>query len=74
MDDSEFWGLIDKLDWSKDDDDAIIEPAVVALALMPDSQIADFQQILARKLHALDGRAWARESGPEIWLRPGAAP
>jgi len=68
VDDSEFWGLIDKLDWSKDDDDAIIEPAVVALALMPDSQIAAFQQILARKLHALDGRAWARESGPEIWL------
>src|SRR4029453_12624579 len=50
------------------DDDAIIEPAVLALALLPDSQIAGFQQVLARKLYALDGRAWARESGPEIWF------
>ena len=68
MDDDTFWSLIDRFDWSKDEDDDIIEPAVVALALLPDSQIADFQQILARKLHALDGRAWARESGSEIWL------
>ena len=69
MDDATFWGLIDRFDWTKDeDDDAIIEPAVVALALLPDSQIADFQQILARKLYALDGRAWARESGEGIWF------
>ena len=68
MDEATFWSLIDRFDWSKDEDDDIIEPAVVALALMPDSQIAEFQQTLARKLHALDGRAWARESGPEIWL------
>jgi hypothetical protein len=68
MDDSTFWSLIDRFDWSKEEDDDIIEPAVVALALLPDSQIADFQQILARKLYDLDGRAWARESGGEIWL------
>lgn len=68
MDDAAFWSLIDRFDWSKDEDDDIIEPAVVALALLPDSQIADFQQALARKLYDIDGRAWARESGPEIWL------
>jgi hypothetical protein len=67
MDEATFWSLIDKFDWSKDDDDAIIEPAVLALALLPDSQIAEFQEILARKLYALDGRAWARESG-EVWF------
>jgi len=68
MDEATFWSLIDKFDWSKDEDDAIIEPAVVALALLPDSQIADFQQVLARKLYALDGRAWARECGDQIWF------
>ena len=63
MDEATFWSLIDRFDWSKEEDDDIIEPAVVALALLPDSQIADFQEILARKLYALDGRAWARNSG-----------
>ena len=29
--------------------------------------MAEFQNILAAKLYALDGRAWARESGSEIW-------
>ena len=68
MDEATFWSLIDRFDWSKEEDDDIIEPAVVALALLPDSQIAGFQQILARKLYALDGRAWARESGELIWF------
>ena len=68
MDEATFWSLIDRFDWSKDEDDGIIEPAVVALALLPDSQIAGFQQMLARKLYALDGRAWARESGQLIWF------
>jgi hypothetical protein len=68
MDDTMFWSLIDRFDWSKEEDDDIIEPAVMAIALLPDSQIAEFQQILARKLYALDGRAWARESGELIWF------
>ena len=68
MDETMFWSLIDRFDWSKEEDDDIIEPAVMALALLPDSQIAEFQQILARKLYALDGRAWARESGELIWF------
>jgi len=68
MDDATFWSLIDRFDWSKEEDDDIIEPAVMALALLPDSQIAEFQQILARKLYALDGRAWAQESGELIWF------
>ena len=70
MDEATFWSLIDRFDWSKEEDDDIIEPAVVALALLPDSQIADFQEILARKLYALDGRAWARNSGESWWGEP----
>ena len=37
-----------------------------ALAGLPDAAIVDFEETLARKLYALDGRAWARESG-SIW-------
>jgi hypothetical protein len=69
VDDGTFWGLIDKLDWrGEDDEDAIVEPLIRALALLPDGEIGSFQEILAGKLYDLDGRAWARESGDEIWL------
>jgi hypothetical protein len=30
-------------------------------------EIQSLQEMLAAKLHAIDGRAWARESGPEVW-------
>ena len=69
MDDATFWGMIGKLDWGhEDDDDAVVEPLVRALALLPDAEIGGFQETLAQKLYDLDGRAWARESGDEIWL------
>jgi hypothetical protein len=68
LDDAAFWDLIAKLDWSGEgDDDKIVEPVVEALAALPDSAIAAFQNTLASKLYALDGRAWARESGSGIW-------
>jgi len=69
MDDGAFWGLIEKLDWRREgDDEAVVEPLIRALALLPDAEIGSFQEILARKLYDLDGRAWAREAGDEIWL------
>ena len=69
MDDGTFWDLIAKLDRGRTgDEDAVIEPLVRALALLPDAEIGLFQEILAQKLYDLDGRAWARESGDEIWL------
>lgn len=68
MDDATFWTLISKLDWDRaGDDEKVVEPLIVALAAMRDSEIAGFQNTLAMKLHALDGRAWARESGSDIW-------
>jgi Protein of unknown function (DUF4240) len=63
-----FWELIATLDWSGGgNDDAVVEPLVESLASMPDKAMADFQNLLAAKLYALDGRAWARESGTEVW-------
>lgn len=68
MNDGEFWSLIDKLAWKHEgDDEKVIRPVVNALAKMPESDIAAFQSTLASKLHALDGRPWARESGDGVW-------
>lgn len=68
MDDRSFWQLTSRLDWNHTGDDAlVIEPVVDALAEMDRSEIRAFQEILAKKLFALDGRAWAREAGSMIW-------
>ena len=68
MDDATFWGLIERLDWTHEgDDEKVVAPLVKALSDMPDRDIAGFADQLARRLFALDGRAWARESGSTIW-------
>jgi hypothetical protein len=68
MDDETFWSLVAKLDWGHEgDDEEVVEPVVEALSHMSEAEIAGFQNTLARKLYALDGRAWARESGETVW-------
>jgi hypothetical protein len=75
MDDAGFWAIIDRLDWSRTgDDERVVEPAVRALAEMTLADIQSFQDIMAAKLHALDGRKWAREAGPGIWWSEGPTP
>jgi hypothetical protein len=72
MDDAQFWTIIAKLDWKKaGDDDAVLRPAVKALAKLPPAEITAFDDMLAAKLFALDGLAWAREIGEESYRRPG---
>ena len=72
MDEAEFWRLISVLDWARaGDDDRVLEPLVSALAEKPPDEIQAFHEILAIKLHALDGRKWARQSGAGIlWGEP----
>jgi hypothetical protein len=71
LDHAAFWGLIDKLDWKHEgNDDKVIRPVVKALAAMPATEIDSFESHLAQKLYALDGRAWARESGDVWWGEP----
>jgi hypothetical protein len=68
MNDSTFWRLLDELDWSQQgNDDRVVAPVLRALTRLPLKEIVSFQQILARKLYALDGRAWAREIGSGWW-------
>lgn len=68
MNDATFWRLLDQLDWSQQgNDERVVAPVLKALTRLPLKEIESFQQILARKLHALDGRAWAREIGSGWW-------
>jgi len=64
MTEAQFWGLISLLDWDHtDDDDAVVEPLVAALAAGPVRQIFDFADILSQKLYALDGLKFAQHIG-----------
>ena len=57
----QFWELIERLDWSKEGDDAAVtEPVVAALAAMPVASIYRFQDLLSEKLWLLDTRAHAQ--------------
>jgi hypothetical protein len=68
VDDGAFWLLIDRLDWRHEgDDDRVTAPVVKALTKLPLTEIEAFEEILSKKLYALDGRAWAREIGSGWW-------
>lgn len=61
MDDKQFWRIIDLLDGdSVGDDDAVLEPAIEALAALPEGEIFAFEDLLAEKLHAIDTREHCR--------------
>jgi hypothetical protein len=64
MTDDQFWSIIALLDWSRaGDDEAVLAPAVDALAALGASAVTEFQDSLAKKLYALDTRAHARAIG-----------
>lgn len=64
MSEEQFWRIIDRLDWSKgEDDDAILAPAVTTLAAFSVADIHRFQDVLAEKLYALDKQAFAEQIG-----------
>lgn len=65
MTDGQFWQIISLLDWTQDDNDemAIVEPAVQALAELPISEIFMFDEFLCWRLYTLDTREHARNFG-----------
>jgi hypothetical protein len=68
MDEALFWSLMARLDWEKlGDDDAVLHPLVQALSRLPEIEIFRFDDILAEKLYALDGEAYAREIGGDAY-------
>jgi hypothetical protein len=57
MNEDTFWAIIVLFDWDKTgDDDAVLAPAIDALASMDREAIYKFQDILSEKLYALDTR------------------
>lgn len=61
MNENTFWDIIGQFDWDKTgDDDAVLEPALRALAALDQDAIFDFDNILSEKLHALDTREHCR--------------
>ena len=64
MNEQLFWSLIGDLDWSAEgDDDAVIEPVVTRLASLGVETITAFDELLAKKLFALDTREHAENIG-----------
>lgn len=71
MEEAVFWRIIGLFNWKRTgDDDAVIAPAVRALAQMGEADIAAFEDLLAEKLFALDTEAHAREIGSDAY-QPG---
>jgi hypothetical protein len=66
MDDTQFWMLIARIDQGALDDgdeEGAVDPLVAALAALPPREIEGFAELLARALHAIDGRAYADAAG-----------
>ncbi len=69
MDEEQFWAIIDLFDWKKRDDDyEIMAPAITALSNFPTADIHKFEDILAEKLSALDGRRFAENVGSNRYI------
>jgi hypothetical protein len=68
LSEKDFWAIIATFDWSDPENDAaIIHKAVQILAEKPVRQIYEFQDLLSEKLHALDTRLHAEQSGENAW-------
>jgi hypothetical protein len=64
MDELVFWSIIDLLDWKKiENNTAICAPAIEALSLLNFEEITKFDDILAEKLFAIDGKKFAEHTG-----------
>ncbi|MCW5923787.1 MAG: DUF4240 domain-containing protein [Saprospiraceae bacterium] len=69
LSEKQFWSLMELLDWSKEgDSNAVIEPVVEALSKHPLRHIYEFQDILSEKLHRLDSRAHAENTGENAYV------
>jgi len=63
MDEQQFWNIIALLDWGRKRIEDIIAPAIETLTHYSVEDIYRFEEILANKLHALDGEVYALPLG-----------
>ena len=67
LDENTFWDIINLLDWTKIEDDAILAPAIEQLASFPVHYIYLFQDVLSEKLFQLDAKKYALHIGEDAW-------
>jgi Protein of unknown function (DUF4240) len=60
LSETQFWQIIELLDWSKKDYESILAPAVAALAKMDMANVYLFKDKMSEKLYALDTKAHAK--------------
>jgi Protein of unknown function (DUF4240) len=69
LSETDFWAIISLFDWSNiDDDKVIMSKAIAALAAKSTRHIYEFQDILSKKLFALDTIEHAKNVGENAWL------
>ncbi len=68
LNETEFWNIIALFDWKNDDDTTILSKAINVLAAKPIRHIYEFQDILSKKLFALDTIAHAKNTGGNNWV------
>lgn len=68
LDDKQFWEVIEKIDWKKEDDTQRMKPAIDFLANKKVQEIKQFQESLSYKLYLLDTKEHAKEIGEEAFV------
>ena len=64
-----FWTLISLLNWTAiGNDEMVIEPVVKSLSELSVEEIQSFEDILAKKLYALDHIRYAKEIGEDAYV------
>ncbi|HBK71955.1 MAG TPA: hypothetical protein DDZ39_09925 [Flavobacteriaceae bacterium] len=65
LDDNLFWEVINKIDWTKQDDEDRMNLAIEFLSKKKVSEIKQFQENLSYKLYQLDTKEHAKNIGEE---------
>src|SRR5437867_6867918 len=63
MTDYEFWEIIARIDLcalDRGDEQAAVRPVQAALSDKKEAELAEFEEVLAQKLYAIDGEAYAK--------------
>lgn len=71
MDDTQFWAILDLLNWKTRNSDTILAPAVKALSLLSLEDIQAFHTFLNEKLYVLDGQRFAEQLGSNRYISEG---
>ena len=66
---NEFWDIISLLDWEREEDTDIIQPAINKLCALPIAHIYGFEDILALKLYELDQKKFAKNTGENAYQK-----